>query len=187
MKDALRKNILKLRKELPVADRESASNRVIQHICNSEEYTKADVVFTFVSMGAEVNTYPLIERAWMDGKKVAVPIAKKGGKMYFVPISSLSELKKSTFGVMEPQKEETEAIVPSENDLFLVPGSVFDEKGNRYGYGGGFYDRYFQKYPDVYKIGVAFSFQVVPFSLQMDVYDIPVDCIVTEKGLIGGF
>jgi 5-formyltetrahydrofolate cyclo-ligase len=137
-------------------------------------------------MEEEVNTYPLIERAWQDGKTVAVPIAKVRGEMYFVSIVSFSELKKSRFGVMEPQKGKTEEVVPKKKDFFLVPGSVFDQKGNRYGYGGGYYDRYFQQYPNVYKIAAAFSFQVMEFDLQVEVFDIPVDCIVTEKGVIGG-
>jgi len=186
LKNTLRQEKLQKRKEVPEADRQKESSEIISFICNSKRYGNAETVFTFISMDKEVNTHPLIEQAWQDGKKVAVPIAKKGGRMYFVNLSSFLELKKSPFGVMEPQKEETEAVIPRENDIFLVPGSVFDKKGNRYGYGGGFYDRYLQQYSEIYKIGVAFSFQVVEFDLQVDGYDIPVDCIVTEKGLIGG-
>lgn len=187
MKNALRQKVLQQRKEMSKGERQEFSNKIINFICNSKRYEKADTVFTFVSMAEEVNTYPLIERAWQDGKKVAVPIAKKGGKMYFVLLSSLLELNQSSFGVMEPQKDENEEVIPSKTDIFLVPGSVFDKNGNRYGYGGGFYDRYFQRFSDIFKIGIAFSFQITDFNLQVDTYDKPVDCVVTENGLIGGF
>lgn len=186
MKNMLRQKILQKRKEMTVEERERKSNKIIDILCNSESYQKADVVFTYIGMEAEVNTYPLIERAWKDGKKVAVPIAKIKGEMYFVPISSFLELKKSRFGVMEPPKSKNQEILPQKTDFFLVPGSVFDQKGNRYGYGGGYYDRYFQQYLNIYKIAAAFSFQVMEFDLQVETFDIPVDCIVTEKGVIGG-
>lgn len=186
MKNTLRQKVLKKRKEMSKEDRQEFSNKIINFICNSNRFEKADTVFTFVSMAEEVNTYPLIEQAWQDGKKVAVPIAKKGGKMYFVPLYSLLELNESRFGVMEPQKGENEEVIPRKTDIFLVPGSVFDKNGNRYGYGGGFYDRYFQCYPDIFKIGIAFSLQITEFDLQVDTYDKPVDCVVTENGLIGG-
>lgn len=187
MKNKLRQKILQRRKEMSEEIRHRESNSIIDILCGSERYQKANIVFTYISMGEEVNTYPLIAQAWRDGKKVAVPIAKLKGKMYFVLISSFLELKKSRFGVMEPEKGEDEEVTPSEKDFFLVPGSVFDKKGNRYGYGGGYYDRYFQQYPNIYKIAVAFSFQIMEDDLQVDAYDIPVDCIVTEKGVIGGY
>lgn len=187
MKNRLREEILQKRKELSEEERQQKSAKITATLRSSARYEKAETLFTFISMDKEVNTYPLIEQAWQDGKKVAVPIAKAKGEMYFVPIDSFSELKKSRFGVMEPEKEKEESIIPKETDVFLVPGSVFDQKGNRYGYGGGFYDRFFEKYPSIFKIAVAFSFQVMDFDLQVEAFDKPVDCIITEDGLIGGF
>lgn len=182
MKEKLRKEILLKRKRMTKEERQVGSRYILEALWKGKRYEKAEAIFTFIGMRDEVNTYPLIERAWQDGKKVAVPIAKEKGEMYFVGLSSFSELQKSRFGVMEPQKGKEWAVLPKEDDLFLVPGSVFDQKGNRYGYGGGYYDRYFQQYPKLYKIAVAFSFQVMEFALQVEAFDIPMDCIVTEKG-----
>ncbi len=186
MKNALRQAILQKRKAMGELERREFSKSITDFIIRSKRYKKAGTVFTFVSMDQEVNTYPLIEQAWQDGKRIAVPIAQKGGRMYFVSLSSFQELKKTNFGVMEPQIAEEQEVLPNETDIFLVPGSVFDEKGNRYGYGGGFYDRYFERFPKLYKIGVAFSFQVPGFDLQVESFDIAVDCIITEKGVTGG-
>lgn len=186
MKNILRQKVLERRKAMTKETQQKKIKKIIDFLCSSKRYEKANTVFTYISMGSEVNTYPLIEQAWGDGKKVAVPIAKMKGKMYFVLISSFSELKKSHFGVMEPEKGEDEEVTPVNTDLFLVPGSVFDKKGNRYGYGGGYYDRYFQQYPNIYKIALAYSLQIMEDDLQVDEYDIPVDGIVTEDGLIGG-
>lgn len=187
MKNKLRQEILQKRKELSEEERQLKSDKIMSTLRSSERYEKAKTIFTFISMNKEVNTYPLIEQAWKDGKKVAVPIAKAKGEMYFVPIDSFSELKKSGFGVMEPEKEREDRVIPKEGDVFLVPGSVFDKKGNRYGYGGGFYDRFFEQNPYIHRIAVAFSFQVMDFDLKVEAFDKPVDCIITENGLIGGF
>ena len=44
--------------------------------------------------------------------------------------------------------------------VVLVPGLVFDRKGNRYGYGGGYYDRYFARFPKLSRMAVAFEGQI---------------------------
>lgn len=41
-----------------------------------------------------------------------------------------------------------------------MPGLVFDRKGNRYGYGGGYYDRYFARFPKLSRMAVAFEGQI---------------------------
>lgn len=109
MKNKLRKEILQKRKEMTEAERKNQSEQIVDTLLGSEKYENADTVFTFIGMAEEVNTYPLIEQAWRDGKKVAVPIAKIKGEMYFVPITSFLELKKSHFGV-EPVKGKEEEV-----------------------------------------------------------------------------
>ena len=49
-------------------------------------------------------------------------------------------------------------------DIFLVPLVAFDNRLNRIGYGGGFYDRYLekiQKNKKIVTIGLAYSFQEI--------------------------
>ena len=59
----------------------------------------------------------------------------------------------------------------------------FDSNLNRLGYGGGFYDRYFEKNSNskkVVKIGLAFSFQKIK-KLPINKFDKKLDKIITEK------
>lgn len=183
MKHERRKQVLAQRNSMPHAEWASNSEEICKLLLQSHAYQNANTIFTFVSFGKEVNTYPLIEQAWQDGKIVATPIAKKGKLMYFVPTSSFADLKKTAFGTLEADKDTSHEISPTANDLFLVPGAVFDQNGNRYGYGGGFYDQYLEKFPEIKKIAVAFSFQLQNEPLQVETYDIPVDTIITEKGI----
>jgi 5,10-methenyltetrahydrofolate synthetase len=66
-------------------------------------------------------------------------------------------------------------------DVFLVPGIVWDERGYRIGFGGGYFDKLLvQRRPDSVAIGLAYEFQVLP-SLHPDPWDQPVDYLITEK------
>ena len=71
-------------------------------------------------------------------------------------------------------------IIP---DLIFVPLVGFDSNLNRLGYGGGFYDRYFERYAKkkkIIKIGLAFSFQKIK-KLPTNKFDKKLDEIITEK------
>ena len=92
----------------------------------------------------------------------------------------LADLQEGRFGVREPLGEEER--VPKKGDLFLVPGALFDRKKNRIGYGGGYYDTYFEKYQGYRKTGIAFSEQISESVIPTEETDIPLDDIVTENG-----
>ena len=67
--------------------------------------------------------------------------------------------------------------------MIFVPLVGYDNNLNRLGYGGGFYDRYFEKnlkLKKIYKIGLAFSFQKIK-KLSVNKFDKKLDRIITEK------
>ena len=53
----------------------------------------------------------------------------------------------------------------------------YDEKGNRMGYGGGFYDKFLAAEPDHPTVALCYDFQMVE-DLPTEDYDIPVDCVL---------
>ena len=87
-------------------------------------------------------------------------------------------------GIREPisQKPAPEEIIPG-TALMLLPAVAVDPQGHRVGYGGGYYDKYLEKHPELTKVAVVFSFQVYD-SVPEEPYDIPLDGIVTEEGSI---
>ena len=67
-----------------------------------------------------------------------------------------------------------------ENTIIIVPGSVFDKKGNRIGYGGGFYDRFLAKQQGLYSIGLAYACQMTD-EIPADTWDRSVDMVITDE------
>ena len=95
--------------------------------------------------------------------------------MVFLQISAFEDLQEGRFGVMEPMGGEEK--IPEKEDLFLVPGAVFDRKKNRIGYGGGFYDRFLAEEPEHPTVALCYDFQVLP-ELETEEFDIPVDLVL---------
>ncbi len=66
--------------------------------------------------------------------------------------------------------------------LILVPLLAFDQRFYRLGYGGGYYDRTLASLR-VHAVGFAASWQEVE-TVPRDGFDIPMNVIVTERGIL---
>lgn len=136
-----------------------------------------------LSIHREVDTREIIQEAWKLKKLVAVPKTDpKSHELTFYSLESFEQLESGYFGIMEPKIDSTSIVHSNEIDLLFVPGLVFDRKGYRIGYGGGYYDRYLTQFSKQ-TLSLAFSCQVVDEIPRFD-YDQPVDCIITEKETI---
>jgi len=69
-------------------------------------------------------------------------------------------------------------------DLLVAPGAVFDDRGYRIGYGGGFYDKYIPRLKNAcHVISLGFELQMVKM-VPNESFDKKVDMIITEKRII---
>ena len=182
-KEIIREALLKKRKQLSIDFVLEKSKIICQKVLDSMEYGQALRIFIYLNFGNEVITRPIIEDAWARKKEVFVPVTEEDGKMYFVQIYSFEHLEKRKIGVWEPKVNKKKAELASKDDLFLVPGSVFDENGNRFGYGGGYYDRYLADNPQVIKTALCFDFQVLK-EIPAEIHDCRMKRIITEKMII---
>lgn len=183
-KKELRNNIIKHRDSLGLEKRKSKDNLILENLFRSSLYKESNKIFTFVNYGSEVETKGFIIKAIEDGKRVFVPKTIKLTKvMKAVEMKSLENLIEDKLGILEPENFEGE-IYKNQLDLIIVPGVVFDKSGNRIGYGGGYYDRYFSDLDlTVNKVALAYELQVVEY-LEYEDHDISVDYIITESGII---
>ncbi len=176
-KSDIRKRILQERLCLPVEEKQSFDRVIFEKIINHPLYLQAKDVFCYMPIRGEVETRVIVEASWKLGKRVAVPKVLSKTKMEFYYIESWEDLLPGTFGVLEPVSDKN---ANPEDALVLVPGSAFDKKKNRIGYGGGYYDRYLEMHANYKTMGVAYSVQVIE-TLPKEDTDIPVQFLITEK------
>lgn len=180
-KKSLRKRTLILRDALSVKERQKKSEQITRTLQNTEWYQQCKQLFCYVSFRSEVDTRMLITQAFKDGKTVACPRVLSNGIMTFHEIHNWSDCEPGHYGIPEPKQICQELQPLAEHALILVPGSCFDKECNRIGYGGGYYDRYLEKY-GLRTVGLFFDCQeadVIPCNK----YDQKLHMIVTESGI----
>ena len=180
-KKAIRALMRTQKAALPKEYVEDYSRRVTEVFTAQPFYRAAQVLYAYLSFNQEIRTAGLIRRAWADGKRVAVPRTLSGGVMEFYYIDSFEGFVRSSFGVPEPPEDP--ARQADEPDvLLLMPGLAFDRAHNRVGYGGGFYDRYIERYQAkgarFFKPALAYPFQIVE-GIPAKEHDIRVDAVLT--------
>ena len=155
------------------------SRMITKMVLGLQEYQRADTIFCYVDFRKEVRTREIIEESWCRKKTVAVPKVE-GDVMKFYQVKQWSDLKAGYMGILEPEESCEEICAENRNSLMIMPGVAFDEKRNRIGYGGGYYDKYLSQTGDIYKVAVAFEHQVYQ-ELPCEEHDLRPDIIVTEK------
>lgn len=181
MKRLVRAKVLAMRNTHPERERVKKSERIAERLFELPEFRKARVVLFYASKEKEVHTHDMIGRALVAGKRVVLPITDtKARELRLSEIKTLGELAPGAFGIPEPRTERP--VSPDELELVIVPGVAFDERGDRVGYGMGYYDKLLKrvKCPTV---ALAFEFQMVPHA-HGEEHDVAVQKIVTEERVI---
>ena len=185
----LRKDILKARNAMPAQERAEKSRRICKTIFDLDEVKNSSSVFLYVNFRSEVETMPLLQALLDAGKTVSVPITLVDDhRLDAIRITDpASQLEPGYCDIPEPAAHilESNLVPPETLDVILLPGSVFDERCGRFGYGGGFYDRFVSKVPQAKRIGVAFELQIVDKAPLQD-HDELLDLVVTEERVIRG-
>ena len=162
--------------------------RLSELICNRilgmELYRSSYVILAYYKYGKEVDLKTLFDKAFKDGKKIFLPRVI-GNEMNFYPYTGINSIKEGYKGIMEPVSEEIYVPEESSKILMIMPGLAFDKRLGRAGYGGGFYDRYLNKYSDriSIKLAVAYDLQVLDDEMILDEYDRKPDLLVTEDDI----
>lgn len=160
------------------------SRAIMERLAGMPELSNAKTVFVYVSAKKEVSTCELITEMLRSGKKVLVPVSNPASRQITVSeLHDLSELCEGNFGILEPRKEFMRPAAADCIDVSIIPGTAFDENGNRLGYGHGYYDRFLAQ-TSAPVIALAYEFQIVD-EISPCEHDVKVDKIVTEKRIIG--
>ncbi|MBP3488011.1 MAG: 5-formyltetrahydrofolate cyclo-ligase [Roseburia sp.] len=178
-REAVRKRHIALRGAMTAEEVRQKSGMVCARLLASDWYEESGTIYGYYPLGKEVDPLPFLAQALLDGKTVALPVSEKADcRMEFRRITSLSQVAEGNFHVMEPEK--TCPLIQAEDAVVIVPGVVFDRTGNRYGYGRGYYDRYFARFPGLRRMALAYENQM---EARLDVFktDVRMEHIYTEK------
>ncbi len=130
-----------------------------------------------MSAFGEVETGEILRHALSIGKGVCVPVS---GEDLSLKLSKTDgEFTRGLYGIKEPAHPDF--VDFSFPDLILVPGLAFSEKGDRLGFGKGYYDRFLSEAKGL-KVGLCYGFQIVP-SLPSEPHDVRLDAVITESGV----
>lgn len=175
-KRELRRLIGEKKRALTGREIELRSRALAEKLFATSLYQDARSIYAYLSFNQEVLTRPVIERAWADGKRVAVPKVI-GREMAFIWLDSFDHLTESGYGIPEPIEDSPIADDPGA--LVLMPGLAFDPEGHRVGYGGGFYDRFLAREPGHPRAALCFDFQMFPH-LDVEAHDVPAGLVISD-------
>ena len=145
----------------------------------------------YVSFRSEVDTRNYLDNILGMGKRLILPVVDARHKLLTLyEVKDVSELAPGYMGIPEPDIRENRRVTIKDIDLVVIPGTGFDIKGNRLGYGGGYYDRllsYESKQlaliEHIPTIALAFEEQIGE-GIPAEPHDIKVDIIITDTRVI---
>jgi 5-formyltetrahydrofolate cyclo-ligase len=148
-------------RNLDDATRHTKSMQVCRSVLASDWWQRASLVFVYLAAEFEVDTSPLLEAAWRDGKRVLVPRREPSSRgLVAVEIRDWLDCLPAEDGLLEPLPGATADL--SEAELAVLPGLGFDLRGARLGRGRGAYEGLFAPSTvRAHRCGLAFEEQVV--------------------------
>ncbi len=178
-KKEIRTKIIKQRNTLS-NDFVEKNSKDIFELMKSTNILDFETVLIYCAFKNEVETKSIIDYLVSHGREVYVPKCNIDLKE-FVPVRiTENNFRLNAYGIFEPTDE---IYAKKQIQCAIVPGVAFDMRGNRIGFGAGYYDKFFNKNPDVYKIGICYEFQLVD-NIPSEDYDIPMDVIITNERII---
>ncbi len=179
-KESQRRSAIWLRRNMDAAARVRASLEICRRLQALPEILNASVIFSYLAMPEEVELEEFHAWARARGIVLAFPVTGEGGEMEAYAPKLPCQWGRDRFGIRMPEVASSCHIAPEEISLVLAPCVAFDEKARRLGQGGGYYDRYFLRCPQAYRVGVAFEAQRLPEIVCTDL-DVSLHTVVTQR------
>lgn len=194
-KEKVRKKAVETRDSIDEESRQQKSEEIAKRILEADWFEEADIVLSYHAFRSEVEVDTLNQAVLTQGKKLYLPKTYvKEKQIRFFEITDLSKLKRGYQKIWEPTGEEPEFSFETVKEeqkkvLMIMPGTAYDARGYRMGYGGGYYDRYLNAHEAEWKM-IDFMTAFAAFSEQKMILipgercDVKPDVIVTEKEIM---
>ncbi len=177
----LRRGLLKSRLQLQDrAAREAALSASLARVLRT---LHPECVGAYCATRGEFDPHPTLQalHAEAGNAALALPVVDPAThSMRFVLWAPGDALQKGPYDIAEPAHQDAD-VTP---DVLLIPCVGFLDIGLRLGYGGGYYDRYLARHPEIFTIGLAFDVCRIE-SLDSQPHDRLLDVILTETAAFG--
>ncbi|HTS52623.1 MAG TPA: 5-formyltetrahydrofolate cyclo-ligase [Burkholderiales bacterium] len=184
-KQAQRSDVLAWRSALDPVERPRLGHAITQSLLNLPEFQRARCVLAYLSFGSELDTAEFVRALPSRACALVLPridLSRHSLSLHRVDDPELDTVP-GVWGIREPDPQRCPLADATAIDAVLVPGVAFTPRGERLGYGGGFYDRLIREWRDPPPlIAAAFELQVVQ-QLPLGPNDQPIDAVVTEARL----
>lgn len=176
-KQIIREKMRKIREELSSENKSSKSLIILKNFLKLPEVKESKVIMSYLDIKNEVETLKLNEELKKLGKTILLPKIKN---FEIEVYKDTGEYKKNKFGILEPYQEKYLGKI----DLIIVPGIVFNSRGDRIGFGKGYYDKFLakSKHKNSKKISIIYAFQIFE-NFDGENFDQKVDILVTENNV----
>lgn len=174
LKAELRSAMRSLKRQYSKEQLEEMSLGIVEKLLAHPRVRSSRTILLYSPLPDEVDIRPVLD-AFLSDKTVLLPKVTGDTSLELRRYAGAEGLAAGAFGIMEPAGEAFSDY--RSIDLAIVPGMAFDAGGHRLGRGRGYYDRLLAQLPDVYKIGVCFSFQLVE-TVPTDATDIRMDDVI---------
>ena len=185
MKEDIRRSLLKRRRSLPKEKLKQVSYEINTHLINEIQHRDLKNILVYQSIDNEPSIEQTTELAWQKDIEVYIPKVISKEKIIINKLTENSSYSKNKFGIKESNDSDTVEL--NEIDLAVLPLVGIDRNGFRLGYGGGYYDRFFNQRSELSRkpfiIGTSYAFQILEVSFA-EGHDLKCDSVITEKGVL---
>jgi 5-formyltetrahydrofolate cyclo-ligase len=182
----LRRHYCQLRQNFTSVQQQQHALQLAEQFKNYTVFQQSKHITVYAACQGEIDPIEVVKLAWRQGKYCYLPIVQptKDKTLLFALFTPDTQLHENHLHILEPVTKEP--LYPaSAMDLILVPVVAFDERGNRLGMGGGYYDltlsfkgqEYSAESP--YVVGLAHELQKIE-RLKPEAWDIPLHAVATE-------
>lgn len=177
-KKDLRRRVRQQLNALTPEELERSDEALFQRFLALPQVREAKTIFAFWGIpGKEPETAKLIEKLVAQGKRIGLPRMLPGHLMeirQYVPERPMVQV---SFGISEPDTS-CPILERDDIDLILVPAVCYDRQGYRLGFGGGYYDRWLEKFQG-FRVGMCRG-AVLQDKVPTEPHDSRVDLLLTE-------
>ena len=181
VKDNLRREALERRAALSQAEQAQKNEIAVAHLLEMPVFQESTIVAIYLPLKNELSLNCLLKMAFDRPCRFVAPRTLPDAQMRFHEVTCNSMLERG-FGHIEQPLETAPQVNLSDIDLFLVPLAACDLRGNRLGFGGGFYDRALV-HQRGFKLGVGYSLQLIT-DIESEPHDVRLDGFISEEGVV---